>query len=1289
MELHGGSTLRRGGGGGRSKTSKTINPLAVYDYALRCAILASLEDSRQSQKADEAQKSRQDRHSTVHLGDVLGNITERFSEESKPDKLTKEIVRGLLKRIDDIIKGKDTTRHEYHDPKFITSLTLFQRPLQLQKSRPMGTINDLVIIFLKTSEVELKKDNPNPAVWGEHLTQYIACFSDLLKKTIQEDAPSSASPELLQALSTFSGPKSARSNSGNKRSTIVNSPNPSSGSGIESLENAPMVQTVQHLFQVSEKDHRKKLRELQPICTESALLVDLKKCINNVHTNQPFPGRREDFPSSSVWDNWQKREVKQLTELMKSMMLMNPNLSLGSETDVGSSNLLASGRRPYSGDAHHRRSSDVSEHRMSMYGSNGLDTHEPPTSPRPDVPQSSFTFIPNDPRSYFKLLLNMCIDFDNNVVPDSERAKTKVLSTQSDDLLKECWMRWRLSAPYRSILYLETVKSRFDNGELEFDDVKDAIKGVDKVLKEVDISSWAINDRESLVRVFEGLNHTILRTLADSVSEYWKINPDWIDDLATMLERIYENPVYAEDHPNPYRELEQIDEIVEGAAVTRWAEIVNVTYDKQSDDLTNLLNLADKLSKELTAVAKKFKGPIMDRLFLPGIVMTKQMPYFALEIENWAHSPDVHTVPIKVIFDLYHKVLKLKNLYDRFGPSKKAALFKVESWFLLHVRRWLKTTDAETPEWVNNAIVQDQFQRINETTEHSSSVVDLFSMFHQAVDFVQGLEWPNDNQYFRFMTVLSKVIGKALEQYTTTLETMFSADMYPRTEAESQLSYGVSFYNRARSQLIGGRMRKDSEPFDFTAQMCVKLNDIEAARSRLDKLYQIMEADEIANALRESGITTAEKVEQSNFLYSIKVVMAENLKPMDANGLSDPYVVLEIDGKQVAKTRTVYETLNPRWDQIFDIPLNNQTVEVLALVLDEDVLGADEDCGAAWFKLSPQYFDDYQTHEIILNLDTQGKIVLRISMEGEKDDIQFWFGKAFRTLKRAENDTGRLIVERMSGFIHQCLSDKVMAKLLGRERGLFSAFKSSTKPIEPTLQDCEESLAPLLDYFEKNLKTLNENLSETAMQLVVLKIWKEILLKLEGLLLPPLSDQPSDKKPLDEYEIHVVFKWLELLKVLFNGGEDGDAVPIDKLENSQYYALLAINASYNMETETLIYEYQNVLRNQGDMKTRGGRKADRSKTVYHSRHTIKQKRRPPSTKRTVAHDMPSSETILRILRMRPGKHVRDFIHAEFEKRNHPPPPPASQQAASDDQHLLPMLPDAMLTPSDESMQRLS
>jgi hypothetical protein len=43
-----------------------------------------------------------------------------------------------------------------------------------------------------------------------------------------------------------------------------------------------------------------------------------------------------------------------------------------------------------------------------------------------------------------------------------------------------------------------------------------------------------------------------------------------------------------------------------------------------------------------------------------------------------------------------------------FDSSQKSALFKVESWFLLHVRRWLLSTYNATPEWVMNAIDQDE-----------------------------------------------------------------------------------------------------------------------------------------------------------------------------------------------------------------------------------------------------------------------------------------------------------------------------------------------------------------------------------------------------------------------------------------------------------------------------------------------------------------------------------------------------------------------------------------------------
>jgi hypothetical protein len=120
---------------------------------------------------------------------------------------------------------------------------------------------------------------------------------------------------------------------------------------------------------------------------------------------------------------------------------------------------------------------------------------------------------------------------------------------------------------------------------------------------------------------------------------------------------------------------------------------------------------------------------------------------------------------------------------------------------------------------------------------------------------------------------------------------------------------------------------------------------------------------------------------------------------------------------------------------------------------------------------------------------------------------------------------------------------------------------------------------------------------------------------------------------------------------LFNGGEDGDAVPLDKLENSQYYALLAINAAYNMETEKLIEGYNTTVKNQLELKLRGGRKADRSKTVYHSKNTAT--KRKSSARKSVSIELPNSDTILRILRMRTGRQVRDFLHTEFEKRNNP------------------------------------
>lgn len=292
-------------------------------------------------------------------------------------------------------------------------------------------------------------------------------------------------------------------------------------------------------------------------------------------------------------------------------------------------------------------------------------------------------------------------------------------------------------------------------------------------------------------------------------------------------------------------------------------------------------------------------------------------------------------------------------------------------------------------------------------------------MFNQAVDFVTDLEWPNTIQHCLFETFLSKIIGEGIQHYCYALEDLVKYELYSKrfsSDLPDEVRSG-SILEKARYQIMGGRglHKYDDMPEDITAETCVKLNDIEAARAKLDRLYQVMHVDEVAQFMRENVTPqNTYKSAQNNYLYTIKVVRAENLQPLDKNGLSDPYVTFEIDKKPIIRTRTAYETLNPRWDEEFEIWLSDErTVEVLAVVNDEDMITADEECGAVWFKLSPQYYDDFLTHELVLDLSPQGTLVLRISMEGEKNDIQFWFGKAFRTLKRSEHDIAGFMVDKV------------------------------------------------------------------------------------------------------------------------------------------------------------------------------------------------------------------------------------------------------------------------------------
>lgn len=82
-------------------------------------------------------------------------------------------------------------------------------------------------------------------------------------------------------------------------------------------------------------------------------------------------------------------------------------------------------------------------------------------------------------------------------------------------------------------------------------------------------------------------------------------------------------------------------------------------------------------------------------------------------------------------------------------------------------------------------------------------------------------------------------------------------------------------------------------------------------------------------------------------------------------------------------------------------------------VRDHTLIGKNDTVGRGYICLDPQPFGDFLAHDLWLDLDTHGRLLTRVSMEGEKDDIQFYFGRAFRSLKRAETDMVRAFIDKV------------------------------------------------------------------------------------------------------------------------------------------------------------------------------------------------------------------------------------------------------------------------------------
>ncbi|EWC45810.1 hypothetical protein DRE_05147 [Drechslerella stenobrocha 248] len=1230
-------------------------PEHVYSHALRIGFLNYLLQPRKRKAVAPAPVKTASSYSSS-----AGVLMAEFTTGSKSAKLPKvDFMTVLQRRLEGVMTGREPgTEFKDHLVKrtFAIFLNEIMKPDQRKLLSKSRRAEDMILVFISRGTSELQSAVMTGGLAGVTrenvgllVDRHVALFIRLLVLCLKDNGWASNHAELVKKLSTLESRMLAHDRN------LVDAQN-SAQQPAQITEEVPLsydvrempyVQTVARIFRLSLTQAQNDVNRNRQAWSDAIAMKELKLYGARIHAGAKATLTADDFDTDEAYETWKVGELEYIPLMQEAMVTANPGLA----------------------------SIDINGDQVNGFQSNT------------DGAEGIFTFIPPNPREYFRVLLKMC--FDNHAGPaaesESDDYHPPVLSFEELSLIEACAVRWRIPAFSKGVMVLSLIREMYTESRADLDTIDKAFEFI-KASVTTPWQYWTIPDQNLQRKSLSSFYDNILRELYHAVMQCFETKPPSLDEYMYILtNHLYPNPLFSAG-----KDLDTFIGSVKDGLKVRAEEVYagftkTIPENREEWDMYHIVELGKKLIGLIKRLAKRFPEPILGKVKIDFLTIESIFPAFAEDAENIikgifrASQEQGEELEIQDAFDMYQGLVEVRDIHDQ--VIKNPFPFDIEKMIQDFVWRWLGNIDSKVVEWVENALRQDEFNVKSENgalarERHSISVEDVFRSFTQNIKALKDLNWADEYQEAKFFTALSKSIGTGLMHYCDKVEAIFTMEMdrlTPEQEAarnKTQKEKLLAYFNS----------KEKVDPFNFLPESCVKFNNIEYAIHQLDLLEKSINVDRCAAIIQKHTPVYQPKKQSSNkYLFTIKIVEAEDLKACDMNGFSDPYVVLGDEyRKRLAKTRVIYTTLNPRFEETVEITTTGPVL-LTATIWDHDTVGEHDYVGRAPIKLDPSFFGDYEPREFWLDLDTQGRLLLKISMEGERDDIQFYFGRTFRTLKRTERDMARQITDKCSPFIKHCLSRQALRSILNpgitmasvssyfSRTGFGSNRPQSVVKAGPTDEDVANALTPLFTYFNENFEILDKTLTHEALINVMAKLWKEVLATIEAMMVPPLSDKPSNQKPLSSQELDVAFKWLKLLFEFFSAPDEqgqSTGVPVDILKSPKYHDLQSLGFWYPEATENLIRTSDRIA---GQNNARLAEKqkslqvgppssgslllappmAKRSKSVLNNRN-LGTMRKAKEEKRKEAQAEANDDMILRILRMRPD--ASGYLRARSQQK---------------------------------------
>ncbi|KAJ1561542.1 hypothetical protein HK096_004316, partial [Nowakowskiella sp. JEL0078] len=651
------------------------------------------------------------------------------------------------------------------------------------------------------------------------------------------------------------------------------------------------------------------------------------------------------------------------------------------------------------------------------------------------------------------------------------------LSTHTESLPLESGVYWNVGGAFQVISYMELLFDLYQSYQVPTSALKAAYHTLRDCLKHG--SAWLPeNERPHLIETLSKM-HTYYTSQVTNYKDFYPFRPspatndsriisnttssnrEALKTTLFMLRMINKEPIYRRIYTNiPESFRDELRKMMTEAAVVRFQRFQNLTSPLDetivSDVVDGLMRLADFCMDDVKLDVEYYELAFHREISITQLVGETYLKYFIMTLQSQYDvfvAEEAVTQCADLVFALYHRVKKLDEGFRELKIS--TSKIDLEAWFVPFVRQWLYHLNNKTIEWVTNALKADNFEFINtpsqqiasfssgidptvESNAHSSSVTDLFSVIYQELEFILDLHWQHPMQIASFLQAFARTTFNAIDQYCYTISV---------NDVSDEQAISNPAWNRLTSL---AKLAQKQEPKDIQNQTCVKLCNMEYAIGKLEKLYDHMNVSSVTQSVRDyrekikpaqqpsqpitahrnkASLSVGESWRNANSItaqqiqndvvkgaFGLQIAYAEDLKPCQKNGLSNPYLIVRVpDGTvvppqstessstdsifrrngadetpvvltgkecEIIRTRAQYDTVNPQWDEKFQVMLPPvYKLEVIAY--SRNLISADQLAGRAEIPLARSQYalkpllEDHQTHDVVVELEPQGRVLLR------------------------------------------------------------------------------------------------------------------------------------------------------------------------------------------------------------------------------------------------------------------------------------------------------------------------